>query len=92
MSTSPTTRGEGTGHLHDITVVTPAFLDGACFVGFFACTAHITDIGGRGFGADANSIYEEGLQIPIMKFAERGEVDRTLICPDPRQRPRAGRS
>ncbi len=69
---------EGTGHLHDITVVTPSFYKGQ-FAGFFACTAHITDIGGRGFGADANSVYEEGPYIPIMKFAERGEVDRTLL-------------
>ena len=68
----------GTGHLHDITVVTPSFYNGV-LVGYFACTAHITDIGGRGFGADANSVFEEGLQIPIMKFAERGEVDKTLI-------------
>jgi N-methylhydantoinase B len=69
---------EGTGHLHDITVVTPSFHQGN-FVGFFACTAHIVDIGGRGFGADAASVYEEGLYIPIMKFAERGVVDKTLI-------------
>jgi len=69
---------EGTGHLHDITIVTPSFHGGA-LVGFFACTAHIVDIGGRGFGADANSVYEEGLYIPIMKFAVRGEVDKTLI-------------
>ncbi len=69
---------EGTGHLHDITVVTPTFYRGE-HVGFFACTAHIVDIGGRGFGADANSVYEEGLHIPIMKFAERGEVDKTLL-------------
>lgn len=69
---------EGTGHLHDITVVTPSFHKSA-LVGFFACTAHVVDVGGRGFGADANSVYEEGLYIPIMKFAERGEVDRTLI-------------
>jgi len=69
---------EGTGHLHDITVVSPSFLQGR-LVGFFACTAHIVDIGGRGFGVDANSVYEEGLYLPIMKFAERGEVDRTLI-------------
>ncbi|MEM6987695.1 MAG: hydantoinase B/oxoprolinase family protein, partial [Pseudomonadota bacterium] len=67
---------EGTGHLHDITVVSPAFHTGR-HVGFFACTAHIVDIGGRGFGADANSVYEEGLYIPIMKFAERGVVDDT---------------
>ncbi len=69
---------EGTGHKHDITVVTPSFYDGK-LIGFFACTAHITDIGGRGFGADANDIHEEGLYIPIMKFADRGEVDRTLL-------------
>ena len=69
---------EGTGHLHDITMVTPSFYDGK-LVGFFACTAHIVDIGGRGFGADAASVFEEGLYIPIMKFAERGEVDKTLV-------------
>lgn len=69
---------EGTGHLHDITVVTPSFHRGE-FVGFFACTAHIVDIGGRGFGADANSVYEEGLYIPIMKLVSRGELDQTLI-------------
>ena len=69
---------EGTGHLHDITVVTPSFKAGV-LVGYFACTAHIVDIGGRGFGADANSIYEEGLYIPIMRFADQGEVDQTLM-------------
>ena len=69
---------EGTGHLHDITVVSPSFLNGE-LVGFFGCTAHVVDIGGRGFGADAESIYEEGLYIPIMKFAEKGEVDMSFI-------------
>ncbi|MEM7472066.1 MAG: hydantoinase B/oxoprolinase family protein [Pseudomonadota bacterium] len=68
---------EGTGHLHDITMVTPSFFRDK-HVGFFACTAHIVDIGGRGFGADAHSVYEEGLYIPIMKFADRGTVDETL--------------
>jgi N-methylhydantoinase B len=69
---------EGTGHLHDITIVTPSYHN-ETFVGFFACTAHIVDIGGRGFGADANSVYEEGLYIPIMKLADRGVVDQTLM-------------
>ncbi|QFG37345.1 N-methylhydantoinase B [Paracoccus pantotrophus] len=69
---------EGTGHLHDITVVSPSFHQGR-LVGFFACTAHIVDIGGRGFGADGNSVYEEGLYLPIMKLAERGAIDHTLI-------------
>lgn len=68
----------GTGHLHDITVVSPTFRDGQ-HIGFFACTAHVVDIGGRGFGPDANEVYEEGILIPIMKFAERGVVGQDLI-------------
>ena len=68
----------GTGHLHDITVVTPTFKDQK-FIGFFACTAHIVDIGGRGFGADANSIYEEGLYIPIMRFFDKGKINKSLV-------------
>ncbi len=70
---------EGTGHKHDITVVTPSFHNGQ-LIGFFACTAHVTDVGGRGFGADANDVHEEGLYIPIMKFAAAGEVDQTLLA------------
>jgi N-methylhydantoinase B len=69
---------EGTGHLHDITMVTPSFHSDV-LVGFFACTAHVVDIGGRGFGADAASVYEEGLYLPIMKFANAGEVDQTIV-------------
>ncbi|MFD1981502.1 hydantoinase B/oxoprolinase family protein [Mesorhizobium newzealandense] len=68
----------GTGHLHDITMVSPSFLNGE-LVAFFACTAHVVDVGGRGFGADAKSVYEEGIQIPIMKFAEKGKVNLDLV-------------
>ncbi len=69
----------GTGHLHDITMVSPSF-KGDRLVGFFACTAHVVDVGGRGFGADGKSVYEEGIQIPILKFAERGAVNETLLA------------
>ena len=68
----------GTGHLHDITVVTPVFRKGI-HIGYFACTAHVVDMGGRGFGPDGNEVYEEGLLIPITKFAERGRVSDLLI-------------
>ncbi len=68
----------GTGHLHDITVVSPSFQDGR-LIGYFACTAHVVDIGGRGFGPDAAEVYEEGLFIPIMKFAVRGTINRDLV-------------
>jgi N-methylhydantoinase B len=69
---------KGTGHLHDFTVVSPSFHNGA-LIGFFACTAHVVDVGGRGFGPDAGEVYEEGIFIPIMKFAERGVVNKDLI-------------
>lgn len=69
---------QGTGHLHDITMVSPSFLGGE-LVAFFACTAHVVDVGGRGFGADGKSVYEEGIQIPIMKFAEKGKVNLDLV-------------
>lgn len=70
---------EGTGHLHDITVVTPSF-KGDQLIGFFACTAHIVDIGGRGFGADANDVFEEGLYIPIMRLMDQSQVNQTLMA------------
>ena len=69
---------QGTGHLHDITMVSPSFL-GDELVGFFACTAHVVDVGGRGFGADGKSVFEEGIQVPIMKFAEKGKVNLDLV-------------
>ena len=69
---------KGTGHLHDITVTTPVHV-GEELIGFFAATAHVVDIGGRGFGPDGREIYEEGLRIPIMKWVDRGELNRDLV-------------
>jgi N-methylhydantoinase B len=69
---------KGTGHLHDFTVVNPVFRNGT-LVAFFACTAHVVDVGGRGYGPDATEVYEEGLFVPIMKFAERGVVNEDLL-------------
>src|SRR5690606_28591911 len=69
---------KGTGHLHDVTVVSPSFRDGR-LVGYFACTAHVGDIGGRGFGPDARAVYAEGLFIPIMKRVDRCRLNRDLL-------------
>jgi N-methylhydantoinase B len=70
---------DGTGHLNDFTVVTPVYRGGRC-VALFAATSHIADVGGRGFGADANDLYEEGLQIPISYLFREGERDETLMA------------
>lgn len=69
---------KGTGHLHDFTFVSPSFRDGV-LVAFFASTAHVVDVGGRGFGPDANEVYEEGIFIPIMRFAHAGDVNAELL-------------
>ena len=68
----------GTGHLNDFTVVTPAFHEGRV-VAFFAATSHVADVGGRGFGADAQQVYEEGIRIPIGYLARGGQLDKTLM-------------
>ena len=69
---------KGTGHLHDFTFVTPAFRRGR-IVALFASTCHVVDIGGRGMTSDGRQIYEEGLYVPLMRFARAGEVDRGLL-------------
>jgi N-methylhydantoinase B/oxoprolinase/acetone carboxylase alpha subunit len=68
----------GAGHLHDVTVVTPAFRDGR-LVALFACICHQIDIGGRGLGPDAESVYEEGLFIPLMRLAQGGKLNESLF-------------
>ena len=73
---------KGTGHLHDITVTTPVFsdpADEASLIGFFASTAHVVDVGGRGYGPEAREVYEEGIRIPILKWVERGELNEGLV-------------
>ncbi len=66
------------GHLHDITVVTPTFYRNQ-LVGLFANTCHVVDIGGRGFSPDARQVFEEGINIPIMHLFRRGEANETLL-------------
>ena len=68
----------GTGHLHDFTVLTPAFLEGRP-VALFADTVHVVDIGGLGFGADGRQVYEEGINIPIMPLIHQGRLNETLL-------------
>ena len=69
---------DGTGHLNDFTAVTPVFRADTV-VALFAATSHIADVGGRGFGPDANDLFEEGLRIPIMKLFDGGEPNAALM-------------
>ena len=68
----------GTGHLHDLTVVTPVFHRGT-MIGLLANTAHVIDIGGLGMGPDGRSVFEEGLYIPILRCFEAGRPNETFF-------------
>ena len=66
------------GHLNDVTIVTPAFHRGKV-VGMFAATVHLVDLGGRGMGTDGRDVFEEGVSIPHMHLAREGVVNRDLV-------------
>ena len=68
----------GTGHLNDFVLTTPCFKDNK-IVGLFSCTSHLTDIGGLGVGPDATDIHMEGLYIPMLKLADKGVMNKTLL-------------
>ncbi|HEY1857649.1 hydantoinase B/oxoprolinase family protein [Acidocella sp.] len=68
----------GTGHLHDFTVVTPAFHRGR-MIGLLANTAHVIDVGGLGMGPDGRSVFEEGMYIPIVRCFSEGKANETFF-------------
>lgn len=72
---------EGGMHLPDIFLFKPAFHEGQ-LVGWTGCVAHHIDVGGRvpgGNAADSTSIYEEGLQIPVLPLFKAGRRNEDLI-------------
>ncbi len=69
----------GTGHTNDFVLTTPCFKDGR-LVALFSCTSHLTDIGGLGFGPDATDVFMEGLYIPMLKLADQGRMNETLMA------------
>lgn len=69
----------GTGHLFDFLVVTPVFMDQRP-VALFASTCHTIDVGGRGFTADATSVFEEGTCIPHLKLVSAGALNEDVLA------------
>jgi N-methylhydantoinase B len=67
------------GHLNDVTICSPIFRGEQC-IAFFASTCHTADIGGHVLSAEAREVYEEGLQIPILKLYEGGRPNATLVA------------
>jgi N-methylhydantoinase B len=69
---------QGTGHLHDVTMVTPTF-QGDRLVALFAATTHLVDIGGLGLSPDSRQVFHEGLHIPIMPLMQDGRMNDWLL-------------
>lgn len=68
----------GTGHLPDTTMGAPIHLDGR-IVGFVVTVAHVSDIGGRPWSADATEVFEEGIRFPVLKLLEGGRLNELVM-------------
>jgi N-methylhydantoinase B len=64
-------------HLNHVTLTLPVFHAGE-LVAFACCMAHWLDIGGI-LGGMSTDIFSEGLQIPILKYQDRGKVNQTAV-------------
>jgi len=70
---------KGTGHLYDLVVVSPTFMDGR-IVALFACTSHLVDMGGVGQTPEGRQIWHEGLFIPLLRLVRAGEMNEDLLA------------
>jgi len=64
-------------HLNHVTLTLPIFHKGE-LVGFSCCMAHWIDIGGT-LGGMTTDIFAEGLQLPILKYQDRGKVNQDIV-------------
>jgi N-methylhydantoinase B len=72
---------EAAQHLNDLYVVKPCFM-GDELIGFGMSTAHHVDIGGSVPGSmniAASEIFQDGLQIPLVKLYERGQPNEAVF-------------
>lgn len=68
----------GTGHLNDVTIVTPVFRDGR-LVAFTGAAAHMSDIGGSLNMGSSRDMFEEGFLIPPSKLVHEGVINQQLL-------------
>lgn len=77
-------------HLNDVIVLLPIWFEHK-LVGWAANFGHMTDVQGQVAGSmsiNAQTIYDDGLQIPTMKLFERGKMNKPiveLLCRNSRQ-------
>ncbi len=65
-------------HLNHVTLTLPVFHHGE-LIAFTCCMAHWLDIGGGTMDAVTTDIFQEGLQIPILKLRSEGTMNEDLL-------------
>lgn len=68
----------GAGHTPDVYVAAAVFRQDR-LIGFTVTVAHHLDIGGRLGSTDSQDVFEEGLQIPLLKLYKAGERNEDLF-------------
>ena len=71
----------GVSHLNDVVLIMPV-IDNGVIVGWLSNKAHWADVGGAFPGSispDAVDIYQEGLQIPVVRIIDAGVVNQALL-------------
>ncbi|KAE8369189.1 Hydantoinase B/oxoprolinase-domain-containing protein [Aspergillus caelatus] len=77
-------------HLNDVIVLLPIFFEGS-LIGWASQFGHLTDVGGMVPGSmsiNATSIFDDGVQIPIIKLYSKGIMNTDLVdllCRNSRQ-------
>jgi N-methylhydantoinase B len=66
------------GHTNDIALASPIYFKNR-LVAYAICVAHHNDIGGRMLTSETMDVFEEGLQIPIVKLYEAGRPNDTAF-------------
>lgn len=69
---------KASGHQYDIAVITPIFRERR-LVAFFGSIVHTADIGGRAYSPDSHDVFEEGLQLPVLKLFRAGVPNEDLF-------------
>ena len=69
----------GTGHLPDLTIVTPVFAPRGELVALAGVIAHMADIGGIIDYGGTQEVYEEGLRIPMARLVREGTLDGVVV-------------
>ena len=81
VATNDPYAGGGT-HLSDVALVRPVFA-GKALIGFAAAKGHWTEVGGKDPGswtADSRDVFQEGLQLPFVRFYREGVLDHDLAA------------